>query len=245
MSAVRKRVLLPLALRVGALGLMLTLSVAQLAGATHVRPRGATPLRVSLVPMVEQCTTPNTNHGPPLAYPACHPPVQASDSVTLGTPDANGADSNSVGYVSLKVKATSPEDVVVSSSISDVRCEASTSVTVCASPNATDGADYSGELQINANIRITDHRNGPALNEAATVVDLPSPVPMTCANTSDTSVGGSCTITTSLTSLVPQSSIHPRAVVAFDKIQISDGGPDGQINTTLNTLFEVQGLSIP
>ena len=54
------------------------------------RPAGATPLRVPLVPAYEPCSSPSLNHGPPLAFPSCGPPVQASDHLTVGTPDANG-----------------------------------------------------------------------------------------------------------------------------------------------------------
>ena len=78
----------PLALALAALG---ALVVAQLAGALHPRPTGATPVRVSLVPAYEPCTSPNRTHGPPLAFPSCSPPVQTSDFLTVGTPDANGA----------------------------------------------------------------------------------------------------------------------------------------------------------
>jgi hypothetical protein len=240
--ATKSRMVLPLALAVGTLGVML---VAQVAGASHVRPRGASPLSVSLVPAVQRCTAPNMSHGPPLDHPSCSPPAQASDSVTVGTPDVNGANSNSAGLVLLRVKTTPPEDLVVSSNISDVRCKTGTSVSVCATPNAADGPDYSGQLQVNANIRITDHHNGPSGNEAATVMDLPSPVPMGCASTLDTSIGGSCDLTTSLTALVPQTSVDGRSVVEFDQIHVFDGGPDGQMDTTLNTLFEIQGISIP
>ena len=41
---------------------------------THVRPAGATPFRVPLVPAAKHCTAPNRTHGPPLAFPSCNPP---------------------------------------------------------------------------------------------------------------------------------------------------------------------------
>ena len=37
----------------------------------YARPAGASPVRVSLVPAYEPCTSPNREHGPPLAHPAC------------------------------------------------------------------------------------------------------------------------------------------------------------------------------
>ena len=41
---------------------------------TYVRPAGASPLRISLVPAFDECTAPNREHGPPLAHPSApHP----------------------------------------------------------------------------------------------------------------------------------------------------------------------------
>ncbi len=116
---IKRKMVLPLALAVGALGLM---AVSQLASASHVRPKGATPLRASLVPSFKACTVPNRTHGAPLAFPSCNPPVQTSNFLTIGSPDANGAGANSTGFILLKVKPTSPEDVLITSSITDVRC---------------------------------------------------------------------------------------------------------------------------
>jgi hypothetical protein len=45
---------------------------------SYVRPRGATPFRVPLVPAYSQCTNPNRQHGAPLAFGSCNPPQQAS-----------------------------------------------------------------------------------------------------------------------------------------------------------------------
>ena len=240
---IKRKMVLPLVLALGALGLMV---VSQVASATHVRPKGATPLRASLVPSFKACATPNRTHGAPLAFPSCNPPVQTSNFLTVGSPDANGAGANSVGFILLKVKTTSPEDVLITSSISDVRCKAATAASVCTSANAADGPDYSGGLQGNAIIRISDHYNGPGLNEAATVQDIPFPVNTSCANTASTTEGGLCSVSTSANAAVPGSVKDlQRAVVEIAQLQISDGGADGQVATTDNTLFEVQGIFIP
>src|SRR5689334_14427949 len=127
-----RKLYLPLALAVGALGLM---AVSQVASGSHVRPKGASPLRASLVPSYKACGTPNRTHGAPLAFPSCNPPVRSSNFLTLGTPDANGAPSNSIGSILLKVKSTSPEDVLITSSITDVRCLPATSASVCSGAN--------------------------------------------------------------------------------------------------------------
>ena len=41
----------------------------------YARPKGATPLRASLVPAYTTCASPNRTHGPPLVYPSCNPPA--------------------------------------------------------------------------------------------------------------------------------------------------------------------------
>jgi hypothetical protein len=246
---IKRKMVLPLALAVGALGLM---AVSQLASGSHVRPKGASPLRASLVPAYKLCgpggTTPNRTHGGPLVFPSCSPPVQASGSLTIGSPDANGAGANSIGTILLRVKTSSPEDVLINSAISDVRCRPGVSATVCSSANTAGGPDYSGELQGNAMIRISDHYNGPGLNEAATVVDIPFPVNGTCANTStNAAVGGTCITATTANTVVPGSvKDTQRGVVEIQQLQINDGGTDGLVATTTgNTLFEVQGIFIP
>jgi hypothetical protein len=220
--------------------------IVQAAGASHVRPKGASPLSASLVPSYKACATPNRTHGAPLAFPSCNPPVQSSNFLTMGSPDANGAPANSVGSILLKVKTTSPEDVFITSSITDVRCKPATNSTVCNSANAADGPDYSGQIQGNATIRISDHYNGPNLNEAATVVDIPFPVNGQCANNTATNTGGVCTVNTTANAVVSGSvKDTQRGVIEISQLQISDGGADGQVASPDNTLWEVQGIFIP
>jgi hypothetical protein len=56
----------------------------------YARPKGASPLRVALVPAYEPCTSPDRQHGPPLAFGSCAQSQQSSQDLTVGTPDANG-----------------------------------------------------------------------------------------------------------------------------------------------------------
>ena len=245
----RKRLVLPMALAGAAL---VMLAVASLASAGHVRPKGASPLQASMVPAFNQCTAPNRTHGAPLAAPSCNPPVQSSTAVTVGEPTANGAPANSVGFVKIKVLPGNPgppedTDVELTGSITDVRCLAGT--TTCGSANAQDGADYTGGLQANATIRITDHDNGspgPGGTDPATVVDLPFPVPVTCAATAATNIGGTCSTNTTANAVVPGSvKDTKRGVVEIGQIVVNDGGPDGNVSTVPNTVFERQGIFIP
>jgi hypothetical protein len=240
---IKPKWMVPLALAV--LGVA---AMAQLTIASHPRPKGATPLLVPLVPAFKQCASPNTQHGPALPFGSCKPPVQSSSFLTVGSPDANGAPANSTGYIRLDVKPVGPNDteLVINGNLFDVRCKSGTSA--CGNVNAADGPDYVGELQGNATIRITDHYNGPNQNEAATVVDVPFPITMVCANTADTSIGGSCTFQT--TALCPPGGCTgvkdgARTVVAITQLQVFDGGADGVAGTGGNTLFAVQGIFFP
>src|SRR2546426_5362638 len=153
-----ERKVLALAFALAALVLMM---VPEGARATHPRPKGGSPVRVPLVPAYEQCTSPNRMHGGPLASPSCDPPLQTSSFLTVGTPDANGAAANSMGFTRVRVKVTSPEDVLFSLTVSDVRCRPATDASVCRGANDQAGPDYVGDVQSNATMRITDHFNGP------------------------------------------------------------------------------------
>ena len=225
------------------------------ASATHPRPKGATPLRVSLAVAYKACASPNRQHGAPLATLSCNPPVQASSFLTVGTGDAwPGTQPKSIGSVRLDVKTSSPEDVKIVQNDSDVRCIGNSAAGFCSTAN-TDNAgvpDYSGELNGTANIRITDHFNGPigacgACADPATGQDLAFPVTGTCATTpGDGTVGSTCTANTTANGTVLGSvQDNKRANVEIQQININDGGADGTAATTGNTLFGTQGIWIP
>jgi len=246
---IRKRMVLPVALALGALGMMV---MATAASATHPRPVGASPLRASLVPAYNACAAPNRTHGPPLAFPSCNPPVQSSTSLTIGSPDANGAGANSTGFIKLGVVVGVPgppddSNVNIVASISDVRCKAG--VAACGSANAADGADYTGEVEGDAQIRISDHFNAVAPGggtDPATVIDIPFPVVTPCVATASTAVGALCSISTTANAVVPGAvKDTKRAIVEVGQLKVNDGGTDGVAATDPNTLFSVQGIFIP
>jgi hypothetical protein len=265
---IKKRMVLPLALALGALGMMV---MATAANATHPRPKGASPLRASMVPAYKACTVPDRTHGPPLAFPSCavSPPVtaspwarQTSGSLTVGSPDtvpASGA-ANSVGFLRIAVipgvvGPPDDSDVKLELSITDVRCIPGAGVAACdaVTPNAAGGLDYTGEVQGTAEIRITDHWNAVAAGggpDAATVVAIPFPVTSPCAVTALTSIGSKCSITTFANAVVPGAvKDTKRAIVetgtAAGMLRVDDGGLDGVMATTPNTLFETVGIFIP
>ena len=244
--ALKARILVP----VMAATLILTLLAAEIASATHPRPRGATPMRLSMAIAFNECTSPNRTHGAPLAFPSCSPPVQSSSSVTVGTPDANGATANGIGSIRIAVDPGVPgppedSDVILVGNATDIRCKAGT--VSCGSANSADGADYTGELEGNAQIRITDHDNGGTSGaDPGTVVDIPFPVITPCASTASTGIGATCAITTSANAVVPGSvKDTKRGNVEIGQVFVTDGGPDGVIATTPNTDFSRQGIFIP
>jgi hypothetical protein len=202
------------------------------------RPRGASPLRVPLVPAFIRCQLPNTSHGGPLAFGSCGPPDGASNYLTVGTPDANGRSAASVGFERLTVKVgnsatpANEANVNLTFSMTDVR-------------NEQDLSDYTGELQIVHDLRISDRNNGfPRI--AATMVDYQLTMAAPCVATASGSVGSTCAETTSANSLVPGAvNEGQRAAWEIGQISVFDGGEDGLASTNDNTLFAKQGIFVP
>jgi hypothetical protein len=201
----------------------------------YPRARGTGPLRVPLVPAFRECTAPDLTHGAPLSYGACSSPSTAS-LLTVGTPDANGVQANSIGSVSYRAIGSGPStqpDVSVVVSIADVR-------------RAGDLSDYTGELQLRGSLRITDRLNGVAGDEAGTVQDTELPAAIPCAATESASIGASCHLSTTVNSLTPGAVVGgKRAIWQFGAVQIYDGGTSGTAGAPDAQLFESQGLFVP
>jgi hypothetical protein len=205
----------------------------------YPRPKGATPFRVSLVPDYNACASPNREHGPPLAFGSCNPPVPASAWLTVGTADANGQATNSAGFVRLKVLVGNPgtpadeADVQVTASITDVR-------------NASGLADYTGEVQVRSTVRITDKLNGSLETESGTVQNTTFPVTVPCVATASTTIGGTCSIATSYDAVVPGAIKEgKRAIWELGRVLVGDGGSDGVVSTTPNGVFAREGVFVP
>ena len=159
---------------------------------------------------------------------------------------------NSVGFIKLGVVVGVPgppddSNVNITASATDIRCKAG--VAACGSANAADGADYTGELEGTAQIRISDHFNAVAPGggtDPGTVIDIPFPVVTPCVATASTAVGGTCSISTTANAVVPGAvKDGKRAIVETGQIQVFDGGTDGVAASDPNTLFSVQGIFIP
>ena len=221
--------------------------------AGYPRPRGASPLRASLVPAYSQCTAPNRTHGPSLAFPACNPPVATSGQATVGSPDALGGAANFVGFVRFAVQAGGlglPEDsnVTFNSSLVDVRCRPATPS--CGAANTGGPADYTGELLATVQVRMTDRWNAAAPGggpDAGTGQEVSLSRSFPCAATASTSTGSTCSLTTSMNAIIPGLvKDTKRAIWQMGQVQVYDGGPDGDADTPAgDTLFAVQGVFIP
>jgi hypothetical protein len=198
----------------------------------YARPKSATPFRVSLVPAYKACATAgaNSTHGAPLSRPSCTPPVQESDYLTVGTPDANGALANSVGSARMDVLSN---DVGLSLHLTDVR-------------RRVDLSDYDGSLRASTSVRLIDQNNGTALDRPAAVRDFPFEFDVPCAVTADTSTGGDCAVATSADAVTPGIVVAgKRATWQLSTLQVFDGGADGAASTADNTVFARQGVFVP
>jgi hypothetical protein len=235
----------------------LCLLIAVPAQATHPRPKGASPMRLSLVPAYDPCSAPNRQHGPPLAFASCNPPDQTSGQATVGSPDAFGGAANFTGSFNLQVLVGTPgppndSDVRLRLDLADVRCVPTGAR--CGAPNDLGPADYSGEIGFKYGIRFTDHWNAVAPGggtDPATMQDAEitmEPYDITCAGTASTSIGSTCIMNTSYNSFIPGLIKDGKRLVEeiAGDLHVYDGGADGDSNTPAdNTVFMRPGVFIP
>jgi Tol biopolymer transport system component len=212
----------------------------------YPRPKGATPVRVSLVPAFDQCETPNRTHGPPLAQPSCSAPHLRAGFMTFGGTPASTSP-KAAGNVRLDAMPGAPgsaneADVRISASLVDVR-------------RKFDLADGPGSLELHVPIRLTDKFNGAFNSEQATMQDFDLTMLLPCAETADPAIGSTCSATTTANALIPQGFPRPspdfvteghRAIWQLGQISVWDGGDDGFIESTDdNTVLAVQGVFVP
>ncbi len=215
------------------------------------RPKGASPSRSSLVPAYNPCTTgANRVHGTPLTYPSCNPPSRSSAVLTVGSPDATGqptAPANSVSYIRFKAiqgnaaTEANEADVQAVININDVR-------------NHPSGTDYGGLLGISVPLKITDNRNAPEQPEPGTVQTFPLQWAVQCLTTGSTTIGSSCTATTSMNALFPGAVQEiKRSIWELGQVQARDAGPNGTGYAACpptcgdgdETTFMRQGIYVP
>jgi dipeptidyl aminopeptidase/acylaminoacyl peptidase len=196
----------------------------------YARPKGATPLRVSLVPAYRPCTAPDKTHGAPLAFPSCTPSAYLNSNLTIGVGDGAPLPAKSIGSVRLDlVPGTSgpPDD-------SDVYIRFSlTNVSV-----SWNSSDYTGELIASVPVRLTDTSGATA----ATTQDFPFSFVVPCTATSDTTLGASCKLTTTADTVLPGSAPEGnRSIWAFDQVRVYERLSYG----ARGPLFAAQGVFVP
>jgi hypothetical protein len=205
----------------------------------YPRPKGATPLYVSLVTAYPSCTAPNREHGPQLAFGSCSPPQSTSSYLVPGTADVNGKPPRNEGYLVLRAipgMASTPAD------------EADASIEFFSDDifTKTPLADYTGELRASFTVRATDRNNAPSPT-AGTTQDFPVAFSAPCTPNPDDLEGSACVLSTTVDALIPSAiSEGKRSVWRVTDVRVFDGGADGDGDTTAdNTLFATQGLFIP
>jgi hypothetical protein len=205
----------------------------------YARSRGASRTQVPLVPAYAQCASPDRTHGAPLSFGSCSSPRSMSSFLTAGTPGANGAGSNFMGFVSYRLVAGNPSptanqaDMRMRVWLIDVRRKA-------------DLSDYTGQLQVRGGIRVTDLDNGPLRNEAGTGLDTEIPATVPCTATASTTVGATCSLTTTMNAAVPGTVVEgKRATWQFGQVQVFDGGASGVAGAPDATLYATQGIFAP
>jgi len=196
------------------------------------RPKGATPIFVSLVTAYEPCTSPDRQHAAPLSVGSCNPPVESSGFLTMGTPDANAQAANLIGSVNYIVPAGG-SDVTAKINIADVR-------------KASDLSDYTGQVEVENRVRITDKSNGRSGSQGGTTQTVSFPIVVGCTATGSTTTGSTCNLTTTFNSIVPGAiQSTKRSIWDIDQVVVNDGGADGLASTGPNNEFLRQGIFIP
>ena len=185
------------------------------------RPKGATPTYASLVPAFNQCAGGNRAHGAPLSFPSCSPPQQSSSVLTMGTPDANGSGVNFTGSVKFTAilgnssTAADEADVAIEVSLSDIR-------------NRPSLTDYVGRILVRADLQITDNNNAQETPDPGTMQTIKHQAPVDCVATALTTIGASCSLSTTADAIVPGTVVEDkRTVWELGQVEVRDAGANG------------------
>jgi hypothetical protein len=110
---------------------------------------------------------------------------------------------------------------------------------------ASDLTDYTGELQVQATLRLTDKHSSPSGKAPATMSETSISFDAPCTAT-PTATGSTCSVSTSADAVVPGIAQEgKRAIWDLGKVRVLDGGADGDAQTAPNTLLAVQGVFVP
>jgi hypothetical protein len=189
--------------------------------AVYPRPGSATPLHLPLVPAYAGCTSPNGKHVAPLSYNSCNPPVQESALLTTSAIGRGAA------YVKLKALVGDPTTTAADEADATVRVRA-TDV-----KRASDGLDYTGDVMLRWNSRITDSAHGASTIDPATTINRNFSLLVPCTATSNPDAGSICQLDSTLDSLVPGLLVESRrTIMGMSIIRILDTGDDGRLITS-------------
>jgi hypothetical protein len=189
-----------------------------------VRPKGATPFSLALVPAYAPCTVPTRKHQGGITANSCNPVVRSSSVLTVGTPDApsNGFVANFFGSMRYDAIAgvtttdADEADVRIKVSLADIR-------------NNPSGTDYVGRVLLSHTLQIVDTNNAVENPEPGTVVSIPYSYPVDCVATpSDLTTGSTCTLNTTADAIIPNTvSENKRTIWEIGQITVKDAGPNG------------------
>ena len=206
----------------------------------YPRPKGATPLKASLVPAFTACVSPNRVHGPSLEVPSCNPPALTSSNLTIGSPDANGRQANMSGAVSFEVmlgNAATPADEA------DVgRRHQRHRRAPEPQPQRLHGPALGVDHAADHGSPQRPHRERRSGRSRTCRSTSRSRVPRRPAST----IGATCSLSTTADAVLPGMVTEiKRTIWQIGDVRIFDGGPDGQASTQDNTLFLRQGVFVP
>ena len=211
------------------------------------RPKGASPVRIALVPAYAACSSPNRQHGPALAFASCAPPVQSSSTLTVGTNDANGLPPNSV---------SSARFLAVPGNVATEADEATINMIMAVTDVRNNPAltDYSGSVMMSMDVKITDNRNSTEMPEPGTTQTFPLRFSVPCVTNTDPNQGSACNLSTDIDALLPGAVVESRRNMwEIGQVTVMDAGPNGTgvdacpptCGNGDETVFMREGIFIP
>jgi glucose/arabinose dehydrogenase len=207
-------------------------------------PAGASPISVSLVPAFRQTVSEtqcsargglNGTHGAPLSAPSCNPPQYRPGATAHIGPGGSGA-AMLTAVPGDPATSANEADLALSLRLSDVRSAA--------------GGDYQAaasgpDVALAAGLRLSDDVNGPLRALEATVRDLELPLRAECAPSADTSMGSTCSATSTMNAIAPGAMIEERdSVIQVFKVYVEDAGVDGSLGSADDRPFAQQGFFV-
>lgn len=174
-------------------------AIAAPARAIPTQPAKAKQIKADLVSAYNTCASPNTTHKPPIALPACSPPVPSTSNnptnqLTFGSKGA---------FVQQLILTKG--DIKLLSKGTDI---------------LNNGVPFSGTITGLATVRVTDNGcGGPSFTTACTIFDFPFPVPVNCT-------AGKCSGKTTANTVVP-GAVNAGDSSNIEIGQLSVNDPDG------------------